>query len=265
MGQSRTLAHSPQQDGPLGQGLRVALCLGATLAALTAATLTLATAARAQNFGSGLDLSNVDLAYIAPTLAACSLDDLSMETRSAALVAAGWKQTDRPEAIFQRRLSLWLWDNAPSDTHRTDTIATVLSRAYDRAVKGYMKGLQDPASARAFLRRDDPTASLVLFSAGGDPPETARSRCDLVTGALDATLLAMADVTERPAVLFARKDWFQKGAPVGDLIMATDISVQISPPDHRIGSITLHAFARLHTNTMASDPAWLDAVMAESE
>ncbi|MCZ8088463.1 MAG: hypothetical protein O9247_00010 [Rhodobacteraceae bacterium] len=265
MGQSRTFAHGPQQDGPSGQGLRVALRLGATLAALTVATLTLATAARAQNFGNGLDLSKVNLAYIAPTLAACALDDLSMETRRAALVAAGWKETDRPEAIFQRRLSLWLWNKAPSETNRTDTIATVLSDAHDTAVKGYMKGLQDPASARAFLRRDDPTASLVLFRDGDDTPETARSRCDLVTGALDATLLAMADVTERPAALSAQKEWFQKGAPIGDRIMATDISVQISPPDHRIGSITLHAFARLHTNTMASDPAWLDAVMAESE
>lgn len=214
---------------------------------------------------AGAARAETDLAYVAPTLAACALDDLSMESRSAALQAVGWQSETNPETVFQRFLSHLLWGNLPNPTNETVTIAAAIAEAEDSLVNAYMQGLKDPAWAKAFLRRDDQTAALILYRFGDDDPVSARSSCDIITGALDRTLLDTAGIAERPFGLTAQKRLYQKGAVVGDRIMATETLLSISPPDVLAGSITLRAWTRLYTTTTTYDPVFLDALMADAE
>jgi hypothetical protein len=214
---------------------------------------------------AGTAQATTELAYVAPTLAACSLDDLSMQTRSAALVAAGWQPTTNPDAVFLRFMSRAIWEDVPNPNRETDTVVAALVESHAFLVNEALLGLKDPSRTLAFLRPDDPTGALVLYRFGDDSPGSARSSCDMITGALDDALLQMAGLTDRPAIRQSSNSLYQKGAVVGDRIMATDTTIKISPPSYLLGSIELRAYTSLYTTTSAYDPAFLEAMLEDAE
>lgn len=239
MGPTSAFPTVPQPRVPSDRGFRAASRVAAVLSALT-----LATAAEAQT----------DADYLARTVAACAQDDVSMASRKVALELAGWETTRSRDELFARYLSASLWEDlGPSSLNRE-----ILPRLI--AQYASFPDLADPSTQLAFIRRDDPTAALVLSS-----PRPSQSDCRIITGALPRSLLDLAGLKDRPATMEPETKTYLRGGTVGDKVMLTTITLRISPPGYQHGSIDLRAFATIYISTFSTDPDFADAVMSEAK